>query len=73
MTDEEIEAAYVAQVERNTCIANQGYPVEEPPSLETYIDQLRAGTNTWGSGVVDIDLSQDEYYALLEACPLEEW
>lgn len=69
MTDDELADGYHKQVEYAACIESEGYAVDEPPSLEAYIDQMRAGTMTWDPFPADV--SQSEYYALHEACPVD--
>lgn len=70
-TDDEIKAIYAKVVDTAACITEQGYDPGEPPTEQTFIDQVR-GDGGWDPYIdlyVPGGLTDDEYFALLEECP----
>lgn len=47
ITREEAEATYVEMLDVATCVRNLGFPVSDPPSEQTYVDDLVSNRFPW--------------------------
>lgn len=72
-SDADLESTYTYLTGPLTdCLEARGFPVPEPPSLDTFIDQQRSAASrvTWSPyAEVSQYVPQDEWLRLNEACP----
>lgn len=71
-SESQLREIYAKVVEVTECIRVQGHEPGQPPSEQTFIDQVQTGQGGWDpySDIYGPDgLSEKQYFELLEQCP----
>ena len=69
---EMIAEYYAAEIRQYECLTAQGYPVEEPPTVESYVETYESRP-AWTalSGTIGL-YSEEDYESILDKCPLPD-
>ena len=70
-TDDDVREIYAKVVATAECIAEQGYDPGDPPSEQTFVEQVQSDTGGWDpySDLYPHRMGVEEYYELIEKCP----
>jgi hypothetical protein len=71
-TEQQREELYIQELAERECLSDLGYPGEEAPSRQTYLD-LFASADQYYAFLVLSSLSQGPYEAAIRACPPPTW
>ncbi|NOY56171.1 MAG: hypothetical protein GXP34_09305 [Actinobacteria bacterium] len=69
MTEEQVTEFYYQQVDTKACLEAEGYTVDDPPSLDTFIDSYMGGQDIWTAYNSVPRMSQADWYRIQELCP----
>ncbi len=66
------EELYVQELAEQQCLSDLGYPSDEPPSKQSYLDTFASADQCYAILVLN-NLSQGPYEAAITACPPPTW
>ena len=69
MTQEQVTRFYYQQIDTKACLEAEGYTVDDPPSLDAFIDSYMGGQDIWTAYNSVPRMSQAEWYRIQELCP----
>ncbi|MFB8188269.1 hypothetical protein ACFC14_03025 [Microbacterium sp. NPDC055988] len=74
LTEPELRLLYLMELDTAECIRVQGLDPGNPPSEQTFVDSALADGNAWDPyaevyTTSNSQVTEDEYFALLEKCP----
>ena len=71
-TDSQRRELYAQEVVERECLEKLGYPGEEPPSEEAYVDSF-ASANQYYAFLAIAELPQDQFESAIQVCPPPTW
>lgn len=71
-TEQQREELYIQELAEQECLSDLGYPSEEAPSKQSYLDSF-ASADQYYAVLVLSSLSQGPYEAAVRACPPPTW
>ena len=71
-TDKQRHELYVQEVAEQSCLTELGYPGDEPPSEQTYLDTFASIDQYYAFRAVS-DLHKQEFEAAIRSCPPPTW
>lgn len=75
MGPDEIEQVYRQELDTRSCMIDEDYDVESPPSLQEYVDRFHGDrwTAYGASSITSTALSDAEWLHIAQACPQPAW
>ena len=67
LTEDQLRSLYEGYLDVATCLAELGYGVFEPPSVEAFVDSGSAVWSPWDAIVEHVD--EAEWERIVEECP----
>lgn len=74
LTEPELRRLYLMELDTADCLRDEGYDPGQPPSEQSFVDAALIDGNAWDPyaevyTTSNSQVSEDEYFALLEKCP----
>lgn len=74
LTEPELRLVYLMELDTADCIRDEGFDPGNPPSEQSFVDAALVNGNVWDPyeavyGASNAQVTEEEYFALLQTCP----